>query len=351
MKKHFVFAVFAVFAALTHGAAHDSLWKGLEPKNKLRGPAVEPEELMDKIVVICEFDSSNLKTFPFTQFDKWIRDKKSERLFAIFTPDKKRMDAAEFSRMLADANIEDFPKSASFYQGVGIATTNLPAAKKRPAFHVVGIDGNLKYSGSDATAAKKAAGAALAKLPKEHPIFGIAEPVKLAGAVTNHFAEGRLMRPGMSWLRKMSANKDPETAKEARHLAMAIEQKRDMRLKMLYKEFMSKPAQAMWELETLLAMWPDLKNSKTVARMHMLLKKNPDREKVAKIYAACEKMAARPVAKASEAKKAAAFYKANATKLERLKNSSDTIAGAEATTYQQRVESLAGDMENWTPGD
>ena len=53
--------------------------------------------------------------------------------------------------------------------------------------------------------------------------------------------------------------------------------------------------------------------------------------------------------KAMEAKKLAAFYQGNVTKLERLKKSKDPVAVDEATRYVSRVAKLAADMKAWQP--
>ena len=96
-------------------------------------------------------------------------------------------------------------------------------------------------------------------------------------------------------------------------------------------------------------MWPELKADKRITRINDELKQYPERIKVSKIVLACEKEALKPVKKAADAKKAAAFYKAQKSKLEKLVSSKDVVAANEASTYGNRIEQLLSDMLNWAP--
>lgn len=351
--KQWMLAALAGFTAMCGSAAgHDGkeIWRGLGEKNRVNGAIIEPEDLIDTVVVVAAFNEDSIKKLPLDKVVKAMstaRNSKFYRLKAIASLRGHRMNAAKFAETMKDLEIP-LEKSIPIYNDAGLAEGE-PAAKSLPFFYVVGTNGKVLHSGTDFSKASSAAFAAVRKLPREHPIFGIAKVDKLAGDVTNHFSQGHSMKPGLNWLRKMSADKDPAVAEEARHLSAAIVQKRDMRLTELISDSNSSPGQAMWDIEELLKMWPDLKSDRKLASLNNRLKKYPDRQKMIKIVASCEREAAKPVKKPVEAKKAAAFYKSTMDRVARLQESKDAVAQGEAAKYLSRVEELHSAMQNWTP--
>ncbi|MBO6168150.1 MAG: hypothetical protein J6P13_07405 [Kiritimatiellae bacterium] len=352
MKTTTMLALFGAILALGASAAPKSpaelIWDGLEPADKLYGNPMEPDDLFDMVVVVGEFKIDKLKDFPFDTLGEQANYALEKRLRVICSLQGSRLNAPKFKELLKKNKLT-LGWGVTVYQDACLATTNRPAAESYPFFYVVDTKGAVIYKGTSEDSAISAAKAAVEKLPRENEIFGIFPPNKLLPEATNYFRKGVQTRPGMAWLKRMSMDKDPEKAAEAAHMLVSVPQKRDLLIKDYMRAARSVPGETMWKIEQLFKMWPDLKSDKKIARLREEIKEMGDCEKVVKIVIAVEKEAQKPVLKSAEAKRAALFYKANIQKLERLAQSKDPTAGAEATRYMPRVEALANAMLNWTP--
>ena len=330
--KYITGLLFVVAFSFCASAApkEESKWKNLEDKYCLNGEEYTIDDLTDMVVMVGVADGKEIAQFPFLQIEEAMRYNKDLRVKYIVSIREARYTKQKLADKAKKLKMS-IPKHIHIYQDFALREAEPIPEDPLPFFYVLDLEGKTIYQGPNVTDAAAASKTAAEKLPKDHPIFGQVKPDKLAGSITNYFKEGTLARPGMVWLKKTSMGKDADAAKEAKRLMAAIEQKKMMNLKELEKDLDSAPGMTLYRLDNLLKMWPELKADEITIEMQKSFKEHPDWAKTYTIITRTEAYAQKPIKKASEAKAAVQFHKANAVKLERLKKHKDSVIANEAT--------------------
>lgn len=346
MKKIVFATVLSVFAAVLNAAPKFSgLWMNLDERHYVDGEKISEDDLESMVVLVAVFraDDVKKKLVPFEA----IRDAegyKTDARFKVFCSVRgPRLNAGKLEQICAKAKIEK-PRLSIYYQA---ASTNEPEIASFPYFYVVDTAGAVVHKGGELGPAIDNATKAVDKLPKDDLYFGLMRPSEKCAGVTNFVVEGKAIRPAYQYLKKIMMGRDPEAALEARRLMIAMDQKRDMRIKALVRTAYNEPGKAMFELDRILKMWPEVKSNASIQAMIEQVNKAEDAPKIVKIVVDCEKIAATPIKKKSEAKRLAQQLAMLKKRLEKLANSKNLAVQAEANSYMSRLDEVYETVANF----
>ena len=329
------FKSIALAAILSAAACHAGVeWKNLNSANHICGPALSPEDLEGKVVLVDEW---GLRCGPCRALIPRINELhtlwKSRGLVVIGS---HRQNG---SKQEVSAVTKKCGASYPVYQGAGMVGEP-PGDGGLPYLYVVSSKGKVVYSGRSERAAIEAIVNAITEIPDPDSLVGEVE-LKHFKSLEKQLVYGQNAESRLSMLRSEAARKSSPRAAEAAALADAIEKARADIGARIKKEAQTAPAKAALKCDKYVRTFPSqsqefrkwsasLKASREVsALMSLETKYDSLSAKADKARNAAQK---RPIA--SEA----AYLAKQASK---YKTSQDSAVAAEAASLAEAFESLA----------
>ena len=322
------------------------LWRNIDECHFVQGPEMTAIDLDSMVVLVSVFNTNTLKDAPFGFIEEQARYMKDTRFRALFSVKGPKLSEAKIEKIAKKLKMK-IGDRCTIFNDAGI-TTNEPQVVSFPFLYVVDQKGQVAYSGDSTADALAAVKKALASLPAEDPILGIARPEKIM-SVTNFLHEGENLRFAYDHLKKKFGDKDPDVVREAHKLISAMDQKLDMRMDEILDGVKDEPGMSSWKLEVVENMWPQAKSDERVAEFLKERGKIEEADKIAKIVVQCEKLALSEVKKKADAKRLAAIFETNVKKLERLAKSKSRTVKSESEIYVARARQLAEKFKTWEP--
>lgn len=341
----------ALSASLTLGLAaapkFTGLWENIDDRHYVSGQKLDEHSLDSMVVLVAAFRAEDIKDkkVPFVSFSDALGYSDTKRFRILCSARGQRLNAGKLEKICEKAKLE--PPTVPIYYQAG--TTNEPEIATFPFYYAVSPSGDILQKGGEFSTVLDAANAAVDKLPRDDLYFGLMRPSEKCAGVTNLVVEGKSVRPAYQYLKKIMLGRDPEAAREAYMLIGAMDQKRDMRIVELRRMIHSSPGKAMFELERILKMWPELRGDKDVQAMIEAVNSAEDAPKIVKIVADCEKIAAMPIKKKNDTKRPLMQLAMLRKRLEKLQKSKNLSVQAEAISYMSRLDQVIEQLNNWEP--
>lgn len=294
--------------------------------------------LTDRVIFEVVFDCDNPKSLPVQQLSevKYSANRDLLPLAIYVTMPTRKVKEKSWAKFV---ELQEESPGIPFYFDAGM---DLPVPMSMPWYHVVDVQGILRYSGDKLDAAKSALNRCYAALPEYDPVFSLARPVLLKDEVEK-LAKlnlvGSKLYKAIEGVKRKYSRTFPEKSSEANHLLIGMRQALETRVMDISKRFHERAGLAYADLLVLVKEWPEAESNWSVKNMRESMSKNQELEKLVKLELELNRLRAWNPEKTSDVKKKEAALAALRAKAERFSKS-------KVASVQGEAMSIISDIDN-----